>query len=655
MIGLGQARSGFRLGPLATPAWTTALSERTVLVVSMLLLLAQELVFGVYTVDDAFISFRYARNLASGLGLVFNPGERVEGYTNFLWTVLMSGGYWLGFDLVIFAKLVGIAASLGIVYLLCKLGTLIRPSSAPAGSRTLAGLLLAANGAFATAAITGLETSLFTLLITAGAYFYLRQSVSLEVRAVPWRSCNRTCAGDRRGFGSRGGLVRQQASLEKRYSQHHSDKAGRLSVHAGDLSAICFALSAMTRPEGVVVFAFGLLFLLVSHRFRLSALTTCARWLGIFAAIFLPYYLWRFSYYGYPFPNTYYAKTGAGLGQYVKGLLDLGLFSSTYYAFLFPPALLVLMRRGAPVVTRFLSVIGVLYLVIIFLGTLSPTYLAFLFVVALLILIRYTGAGRLMYPAGLILLYVGINVYEGGDWIPFFRMLVPVLPLYCLVLQEAAVRAWSLAEARLSRERGHPDRRRVEGAAFSSGRLSWARPSMVYQTVRQTNLSDIRPWIGWGLVIALVLAMLWPSVGMWGKLRNDAIGYAQAHQTLGRWMAVNARGPIALMDIGLIGYISNLAIIDISGLTDLHVAHAPGGLIDKKFDLAYVLERDPEYFVLTSTTDFVAVGGKPTDFPIDRRIYEDERFTGSYRHLFTLDEGWRERGRGYFLAVFGRR
>ncbi|MCL2825764.1 MAG: hypothetical protein FWD57_17365, partial [Polyangiaceae bacterium] len=39
--------------------------------------------------DDAFISFRYARNLVMGHGLVFNPGERVEGYTNFLWTMLM--------------------------------------------------------------------------------------------------------------------------------------------------------------------------------------------------------------------------------------------------------------------------------------------------------------------------------------------------------------------------------------------------------------------------------------------------------------------------------------------------------------------------------------------------------------------------------------
>ena len=41
--------------------------------------------------DDAFISFRYARNLVNGDGLVFNRGERVEGYTNFLWILELAG------------------------------------------------------------------------------------------------------------------------------------------------------------------------------------------------------------------------------------------------------------------------------------------------------------------------------------------------------------------------------------------------------------------------------------------------------------------------------------------------------------------------------------------------------------------------------------
>ena len=43
--------------------------------------------------DDAFISFRYARNLVEGAGLVWNPGEPpVEGYSNFLWVLLLAVG-----------------------------------------------------------------------------------------------------------------------------------------------------------------------------------------------------------------------------------------------------------------------------------------------------------------------------------------------------------------------------------------------------------------------------------------------------------------------------------------------------------------------------------------------------------------------------------
>ena len=40
--------------------------------------------------DDGMISMRYARMLVEGFGLVWNPGEYVEGYTNPLWTLVMA-------------------------------------------------------------------------------------------------------------------------------------------------------------------------------------------------------------------------------------------------------------------------------------------------------------------------------------------------------------------------------------------------------------------------------------------------------------------------------------------------------------------------------------------------------------------------------------
>ena len=67
------------------------------LIVVAALLLVQAS-YGLCTQDDAYISFRYAQNLVDGHGLVFNPGERVEGYTNFLWTVLFAPFLALGLD-----------------------------------------------------------------------------------------------------------------------------------------------------------------------------------------------------------------------------------------------------------------------------------------------------------------------------------------------------------------------------------------------------------------------------------------------------------------------------------------------------------------------------------------------------------------------------
>ena len=70
--------------------------------------------------DDAYISFRYAANWAEGNGPVFNPGEYVMGYSNFLWVALLAAGEWLGVAAPVAAPVLGIAlgwALLALVYL----------------------------------------------------------------------------------------------------------------------------------------------------------------------------------------------------------------------------------------------------------------------------------------------------------------------------------------------------------------------------------------------------------------------------------------------------------------------------------------------------------------------------------------------------------
>src|SRR5438874_2520767 len=66
-----------------------------------------------YTSDDAYISYRYARNLADGVGLVWNPGQHVEGYSNFSWVLTLAGLHKLGADIVLSGRWLGFALARG--------------------------------------------------------------------------------------------------------------------------------------------------------------------------------------------------------------------------------------------------------------------------------------------------------------------------------------------------------------------------------------------------------------------------------------------------------------------------------------------------------------------------------------------------------------
>jgi len=63
-------------------------AQSVLAVLGAVVLAAHLFSFRAAAVDDAYVSYRYARNLARGAGLAYNAGERVEGYSNFLWTVL---------------------------------------------------------------------------------------------------------------------------------------------------------------------------------------------------------------------------------------------------------------------------------------------------------------------------------------------------------------------------------------------------------------------------------------------------------------------------------------------------------------------------------------------------------------------------------------
>src|SRR5580765_7577424 len=112
------------------------------------------------TLDDAYITFRYARHLAEGYGLgAWNrTGEHVEGYSSLLWTLLLAGAARLGVDVQVASKVFGTAAALTVLAVLFR-----RRDDRPA---VLTGVFLALYLPFMLYAASGMEAVAFTSLVT---------------------------------------------------------------------------------------------------------------------------------------------------------------------------------------------------------------------------------------------------------------------------------------------------------------------------------------------------------------------------------------------------------------------------------------------------------------------------------------------------------
>ncbi len=216
--------------------------------------------------DDAFIGFRYVRNLVEGHGLVFNPGEYVEGYTNFLWLLELAALWALtGIPPEHVAPFLSVACTIGT--LAVALWWVHRTPSLP--HRGLVGWmalgLLCSSATFAVwTSAGGLATRQFTFFVLAGL-------VALSV--------------------------------------HGARRRGLLAA------SLCFAAAELTRPEGLML---GGCFL---GGFALCRMVRAGRpwrpwrdWRALavmgapFALVVAGHYLWRYGYYGEWLPNTYYAK-----------------------------------------------------------------------------------------------------------------------------------------------------------------------------------------------------------------------------------------------------------------------------------------------------------------------------------------------------------
>jgi hypothetical protein len=236
--------------------------------------------------DDAFIPLRYLSNLLAGHGLVYNVGEPVWGYTDFLWIVLLAPFVAAGVDPLGAARGLGVLSN-GILFV----WVLVRSPAgdgAPRRWNPAGAALLATSAPFLLQGLSGLETASYSLLVLA--------TLALHASA-------------RRGPGWR-------------------------AVAAGLMAAF----ATLMRPEAVLVFALLVADAILERRRSLAPLRGRLTGLALgFVPLVLVYEAGMWSEYAALWPNSIDAKVGLSLEQLRRGLHYAAIFAFHYPVHLLVP------------------------------------------------------------------------------------------------------------------------------------------------------------------------------------------------------------------------------------------------------------------------------------------------------------------------------
>lgn len=224
-----------------------------------------------FTQDDAYISYRYVANFLNGHGLVYNIGERIEGFTNFGWVIYMILVGGLGFGYILVSKITGLLLGAGVIVVTFLIARTLFDQNKKLLAVTST-YLVAANLSLAYWSPAGLETAAFAFVTSLSLYWFLKRDNLLIV-----------------------GLM----------------------------------LAVWIRPEGAVVAGLLIIAEAVSERrMPIFALRSA----GAALVLSLPYVVFKQVYYGSIIPNPFYAKTSMnatslanGLGYAWEFLRDYGL------------------------------------------------------------------------------------------------------------------------------------------------------------------------------------------------------------------------------------------------------------------------------------------------------------------------------------------
>ena len=243
---------------------------KTVLVIVPALLVYSYFAEGLdFTQDDAYISYRYVANYLNGDGLVFNIGERIEGYTNFGWVIYLLLWGALGMSFMVASKVTGFVFGAGVIIVTWLIARLFfREADEPFG--WLAVFMVGVNQSLAYWSPAGLETAVFSFFTLLSLYLFLRRN---------------------------------------------------------HLMAWSLVMAVLLRPEGVLVAALLIVIETIDRRGwpRFSMTGTAIAFLSL-----VPLAVFKILYYGSVLPNPFYAKTAFGLEQLTAGLKYTEIFLAHY-------------------------------------------------------------------------------------------------------------------------------------------------------------------------------------------------------------------------------------------------------------------------------------------------------------------------------------
>ncbi len=288
--------------------------------------------------------------------------------------------------------------------------------------------------------------------------------------------------------------------------------------------------------------------------------------LGGYGFPFLVYFLWRYWYFGSLLPNTYYAKTGGGFLQYLRGAQYTALFAEYFIMPLLPGVVASTWAHVGSGTGR--------------IQFQEPS-------------VRHLRTHIGLYACGLLVIaYTLTIVYVGGDYMAMFRFFVPVLPQTYLLL--GFITYQLLGTCRVGYKRalaGTLLLAAVPVTALQSTPVEkrlFPKPSFMHGTYRGVQFER------WAVVRFMVIG-------------NFFRHYARSEDSL------------ALRPIGVIPYVSGMRIHSIHGIVDPFIAHkvVSGTVLGTGFpghekqDLRHALSKKPTYVMLTSD-----LSPRPQAYPV---------------------------------------